>query len=107
MNWNPGHSPPFQGGVAARLQEMAPFLDWRSRGGSHPIQTTPAAPAKVASRYFLGSRPPLLGKEGNAPTIPNLCTAPMTARFPRIPYPLSSYSLRKYVNEYYVEETPK
>src|SRR5262245_60390143 len=38
------HSPPFQGGVAARLQEMAPFLDWRSRGGSYPTQTTPAAP---------------------------------------------------------------
>src|SRR5262245_44195320 len=46
MSWNRGHSPPFQGGVAARLQEMAPFLEWRSRGGSYPTQTTPAAPWK-------------------------------------------------------------
>src|SRR5262245_43469374 len=85
MNWNHGrHSPPFQGGVAAHLQEMAPFLDWRSRGGSYPIQTTPAAPAKVASRYFLGSRPPLLGKEGNAPTIPNLFTTPYDRALPLV-----------------------
>src|SRR5262245_280082 len=41
MNWNWGHSPPFQGGVAARLQEMAPFLDWRSRGGSYPTHNHP------------------------------------------------------------------
>src|SRR5262245_43294031 len=37
-SWNEleslGIPPPFQGGVAARLQEMAPFLDWRSRGSS-------------------------------------------------------------------------
>src|SRR5215510_104114 len=52
------HSPPFQGGVAARLQEMAPFLDWRSRGGSYPTHNHPGR--------SLGSRPPLLGKEGNA-----------------------------------------
>src|SRR5262245_46272781 len=58
MNWNRGHSPPFQGGVAARLQEMAPFLDWRSRGGSYPAHNHPGR--------SLGSRPPLLSKEGNA-----------------------------------------
>src|SRR5262245_5375006 len=41
---------------------MAPFLDWRSRGGSHPTHNHPGC--------SLGSRRPLLGKEGNAPTIP-------------------------------------
>src|SRR5262245_48940352 len=62
MNWNRGRIPLLSGGVAARLQEMVPFLDWRSRGWflsdtNHPGRS-------------LGSRPPLLGKEGNAPTIP-------------------------------------
>src|SRR5262245_49548148 len=58
MNWNRGHSPPFQGGVAARLQEMAQFLDWRSRGGSNPTHNHLGR--------SLGSRPPLLSKEGNS-----------------------------------------
>ena len=49
-------------GVAARLQEMAPFLDWRSRGGSYPTQTTPAAPAKVLRDIFLGRGHPSLEK---------------------------------------------
>src|SRR5262245_17742518 len=47
MNWNRGHSRPFQRGVAPRSQERAPFLDWRSPGVvliRHT--TTPGAPGK-------------------------------------------------------------
>src|SRR5262245_17566883 len=43
------HSPPFQGGVAARLQEMAPFLHWRSRGGSYPTHNHPGRSLGVAA----------------------------------------------------------
>src|SRR5262245_42455452 len=45
MNWNRGHSPPWKGGVAVRLQEMATVPRWRSRGGLLSRHTTPAAPA--------------------------------------------------------------
>src|SRR5262245_55842232 len=58
MNWNRGHSPPFQGGEAARLQEMAPFLDWRSRGGSYPTQTTRPLLGVAASPPWKGGECP-------------------------------------------------
>src|SRR5262245_10187605 len=44
MHWNRGHSPPFQGGVAARLQEMAPFLAGAAGVVLIRHTTTPAAP---------------------------------------------------------------
>src|SRR5215475_6028330 len=59
---------PRRGGCAP--PRNCPVPCWRSRGGLRIEKfrkTTPAPPAAVASRYFLGSWPPLLGKEGNAP----------------------------------------
>src|SRR5262245_3005746 len=56
MNWNRGHSPPFQGGVAATPRS--------GRGGCVSIRTTPAAPAKERG-HFLEARsyPSLEGGE--------------------------------------------
>src|SRR5262245_56145180 len=61
------HSPPFQGGVAARLQELAPFLAWRSRGGFQNKENHPGRFCEVASRYFLSGGHPSLERRGMRP----------------------------------------
>src|SRR5262245_22089449 len=80
-----GHSPPWKGGVAARLQEMAPFLSWRSRGGSYPRHNHPGRSCEVASRYCLVVAPTPPCKGGECSTIP------ITLRPPRSAIPIHSH----------------
>src|SRR5262245_20402285 len=70
MNWNRGHSPPFQGGVAATPRS--------GRGGCVSDKNHPGCASQGTGPFLGGAQPPLLGKEGNAldsnsftgPTVP-------------------------------------
>src|SRR5262245_47120264 len=58
MNWNRGHSPPFQGGVAATPRS--------GRGGCVSDENHPGCASQGTGPFLGGAQPPLLGKEGNA-----------------------------------------
>src|SRR5262249_32077037 len=80
--WGIFPSSPRRGGCAIKKTSQS-ILSSRRRGGVQPQQNSvefdhhPVRSIKEASRYFLTSRPPLLGEEGK---IADLCVWATTPR---------------------------